>query len=537
MPYAYLTGIELVAMQGDHVVGRAPVQYDISHGDLITTSDGRYFAVLSGPAESNGGKQSPQLVAVDARSGQVQVHDCLACESIAAVGGPRVLANTNDGFLRFSLSESKPPLRFPAGDQFLDRLRLLSGAAGAALAATRDPFNALKEAFYVVHEDGVERKIAVIDRPEAHYYGPPAYRHKFVIGRSAATILPSGEARFAVSTAATRSDFPCAVDGKVSIFSSDGLLVEDTKLGIADHAHILPGIDGALAAVDLWWDNTGDLHAIVVNDTCGASNVGDATNSLTEWRLHDGHWLPVSGEQTRTTRQLGGRSSVTLLPRLPLTPSDQAYDLYLSQGGSQKKVGEDVIVLTTMETPSLPLQDPCKVDPVGCPPPSLLSLRKRLYSAPVPSLCEHPAGTLVDGALPGIPDNQGVVELAAKGEPENVIDNLAIGDITSDGVPEMAAVFDCSQGGVSWPEYVVVYSAEEKILGAIDLGDVALGEQVEHAGIERLKSSDDKFLLAFTTYNGAAFCVKKWSAELRWDGHSVTMQNLLPATNIPAVPC
>jgi hypothetical protein len=46
-----------------------------------------------------------------------------------------------------------------------------------------------------------------------------------------------------------------------------------------------------------------------------------------------------------------------------------------------------------------------------------------------------------------------------------------------------------------------------------------------------------RILVTFTTYNGAIFCVKKWSTELRWDGRAVAMQNVLQETKIPAVPC
>ncbi|MEV6831885.1 hypothetical protein [Amycolatopsis sp. NPDC051102] len=536
LPYAYLTGTELVVMHGDHVVGRAPVQYDISLGDLIATADGRYFAVLSGKATQGAEGRSPQLVAINAETGHAQIRDCATCNSIAPIGGSRVMVNTNEGFLRFDLSSSKLPLSFQTDQQPTDRLRLLSGTWDKVLVAGRDPIQVLKEAYYVLREDGSLHKIDTEDRPEAHAAGP-AYGQKYVIGRSAATILPTGEARFAVSTAARRRDLPCAVEGDILIFSANGRADVNTNLAPANHAHIWPGIDGALAALDLWWDTVGDLHAIVLNDTCGADNVGEPTSSLSEWRFHDAHWLQVSTRQTRALRQLSTRSNIVSLPRTPGSSTNEDYDLYLYQDGNRKKIADGVDLLATRDTTAPRLEDSCHVNPANCPSPDLIAARRQLSTAPVPSLCEHPAGTLVNGSLPGIPDNQGSVFLAANGSPMNVIDSLAVGDLTGDGVAETAAVLGCSQGGVSWPEYIVVYTPEKQILGSIDLGDIALAEQVEHADIERLKFQNGNVLLTFMSYNGAIFCAKKWSAKLHWDGHDVTMQDLTQAKSIPTVPC
>ena len=527
LPYAYITDAELVAMQGARVVGRAPVQYDVSHGDLVTTTDGQFFAVLSGPALTGADEQDLQLVVINATTGQVQIRDCPACESIAPIGGSQLMVDVSDGFLRFDLSISNPPLRFKPEQKPSEGFHLLSGTEGVVLAAARNPDNPGTEDFYVVRADGTSRKIATEDRPEAHAIGQQ-YHQKYGLGRSAASTLPTGEVRFAVSSAAIRRDLSCAMDGNVSVFSSDGQ-VEDAGLESTNHAQIRSGIDGALTAQDLWWDNAGELHAIIVNDTCGVDNVGETRTSIGEWRFRDRRWLQVSNDQTRAVRQLDGRSRVLLRPQAIGAWPELGYDLYLDEGGSEREIAQAAALLTTKGAFPIPLGDPCRINPANCParPPGVL---QRLYTAPVPSLCEHPAGTLADGSLPGLASNQGYVTLLAK-DSENVSDMLAIGDVTGDGVDDTAAVFLCSQGGVNWPENIVLYSSSMHILGSFDLGDVSPTD--EHADIERMKIHDGNVLLTWTSYQGAGFCLKKWSGKLHWDGRSLTMQNLAQAKNIP----
>jgi len=86
-----------------------------------------------------------------------------------------------------------------------------------------------------------------------------------------------------------------------------------------------------------------------------------------------------------------------------------------------------------------------------------------LASAPVPSLCGHKPGRLVNGKLPGIPANQGIVHLAGG----NLI---ALGDLTGDAIPDAAAVFTCNAGGVGHPDWIVFYGPGPTVLGAFDTG-------------------------------------------------------------------
>ena len=94
----------------------------------------------------------------------------------------------------------------------------------------------------------------------------------------------------------------------------------------------------------------------------------------------------------------------------------------------------------------------------------------RLPDAPVPSLCEHPAGNLVNGSLPGLGDNEGQVFLRldalATAKNGTASDALAIG---TDPSAAVAAVVSCDQGGVNWPDTVVVWNDALDLVAWVDL--------------------------------------------------------------------
>jgi hypothetical protein len=151
-----------------------------------------------------------------------------------------------------------------------------------------------------------------------------------------------------------------------------------------------------------------------------------------------------------------------------------------------------------------------------------------LERAPVPSLCGHPPGDLVDGSLPGIPENQGFVALHAK--LSDSTDGVVFGDLTGDDSIDAAVVFDCSQGGVNWPQQIVLYAPGPTILGAVDLGAVA---QFEHDDIQHMVITSGDVLVEWESYEGAGFCVKNWSAKLHWAKSEVDISDV---TELPAQP-
>jgi hypothetical protein len=94
------------------------------------------------------------------------------------------------------------------------------------------------------------------------------------------------------------------------------------------------------------------------------------------------------------------------------------------------------------------------------PSPALPALDEQaLRSAPVPALCGHPAGTLVDGHLPGTPPGEGGVELR----------ETAFGDLDGDGVAEGVAVIACAQGN-SVVRTVHVYKSPLAYVARVDAG-------------------------------------------------------------------
>ncbi|MGM7698650.1 hypothetical protein [Microbacterium sp. A84] len=95
-----------------------------------------------------------------------------------------------------------------------------------------------------------------------------------------------------------------------------------------------------------------------------------------------------------------------------------------------------------------------------------------LLTIEVPALCEHPAGTLVDGMLPGISENDGrvmlggsLVEEMQSGATESA---FALTGTDAEGEQFLAASVYCDRGGVAWPNQVVVWDAELAPVGVFE---------------------------------------------------------------------
>ncbi|WP_019874660.1 hypothetical protein [Sporichthya polymorpha] len=100
-----------------------------------------------------------------------------------------------------------------------------------------------------------------------------------------------------------------------------------------------------------------------------------------------------------------------------------------------------------------------------------LDLRE-LESLAVPSVCGHPAGTLVGGRLPGIAPGNGEVALASTLDPNRFNDFTSFGDLTGDGVADTVAVLKCSTAAGPGADVVVAYDSGARLLGSINLADV-----------------------------------------------------------------
>jgi hypothetical protein len=165
----------------------------------------------------------------------------------------------------------------------------------------------------------------------------------------------------------------------------------------------------------------------------------------------------------------------------------------------------------------------CKADPPspvpGTPAGNVVTLAD-LLSAPVPGLCRHDPGNLVNGQLQD--SHPGSVTIA------RTTDNgykVAFGNLTGDGNTDAAMVTDCSAGGVPWSETVQLYTAGPVRLGGVDLGDLTHSREV----VSDLSISDG---VAHVTWmangpNDAECCPTiKMTADLRWDGSNVSAQNV-----------
>ena len=148
-----------------------------------------------------------------------------------------------------------------------------------------------------------------------------------------------------------------------------------------------------------------------------------------------------------------------------------------------------------------------------------------LMSAPVPGLCKHDAGDLVNGQLPRQDPHYGYVAIAHKpatdGPPQ-----VAFGDLTGDGVDDGAMVTACNAGGVGWPATVQLYSAGPTRLGGIDLGDVTHGGRET---VTDLSISDGVVHVSWITQGpGEALCcgTVKMVGDLRVNVPSVNIENI-----------
>ena len=154
-----------------------------------------------------------------------------------------------------------------------------------------------------------------------------------------------------------------------------------------------------------------------------------------------------------------------------------------------------------------------------------------LRSAPVPALCTHPAGKLVGGKLPGVPAHDGYVEIAVhKGDYTEAPVRV---DLTGDGVEEIAAVIDCSAGGVAWPQVLVVYRTGLELLGHVDLGDVS---RAEHSTITGLTPEGRGMRMTWTSTEGCCSNERRFTGLVVWDGRGVAVRDVA-ARYVPGEQC
>ncbi|MBE1550703.1 hypothetical protein GGC64_004743 [Mycobacterium sp. OAS707] len=147
-----------------------------------------------------------------------------------------------------------------------------------------------------------------------------------------------------------------------------------------------------------------------------------------------------------------------------------------------------------------------------------------LLSAPVPELCEHEPGNLVNGQLPNQDPHNGQVRVARKGYPDGDY-WVAFGDLTGDGVEDGALVTECSAGGVPWAATVQLYAGGPTRLGGVDLSDLTHGREV----VTGLSIADGIAHVSWLTQgpDDPECCgTVRMTADLRWDGSRVVTENV-----------
>lgn len=139
-------------------------------------------------------------------------------------------------------------------------------------------------------------------------------------------------------------------------------------------------------------------------------------------------------------------------------------------------------------------------------------------TAEIPSMCGFPAGKLVDGKLP-------------KKHPEypsatapNIVDKKLIlaGDLTQDGVGDLAVAFYCDMGGVAWPSQIQMFENTDHGIAALgkpfNIGMLTGGAR----GVpESLTLKDGKLALidkAMRDNDAFAAPSGKIKATLAWNG-------------------
>ncbi|QHC57515.1 hypothetical protein [Rathayibacter sp. VKM Ac-2760] len=149
-----------------------------------------------------------------------------------------------------------------------------------------------------------------------------------------------------------------------------------------------------------------------------------------------------------------------------------------------------------------------------------------LRSAPIPSICEHPAGSLVDGSLPGIPENQGYAFMPAVTEATPAGTNLSL--VAAGGThddPVVAAVLRCNRGGVHWPDQVGLWTSSFEFLGLFEPAQAVDGFS---EAITELSASGESFTVRWVAGNeGDPSCCGTLSAEadVSWDGARININN------------
>jgi hypothetical protein len=148
-----------------------------------------------------------------------------------------------------------------------------------------------------------------------------------------------------------------------------------------------------------------------------------------------------------------------------------------------------------------------------------LTKLSQLKDAPIPASCGHKATR-----LHGFSRNFGTYRGFASLDTKRVV-FVALGRS-----PRKYAVIplDCSAGGVSWPELLLVYSVGPHLVGSVDLGRIKTAQ--EHEDVARLRPATRKVHVVWRGYEGAGFTVSTYTGTLTLAKGRVTLHHTGPLT-------
>jgi len=148
-----------------------------------------------------------------------------------------------------------------------------------------------------------------------------------------------------------------------------------------------------------------------------------------------------------------------------------------------------------------------------------------LLTAPVPSLCGLPAGTLAGGALPGVSVGQGRVSLGG-----TIVRDVGTGATSVmaavgsyAGKPVIAAAVNCATDSSDGVDQVVLWDKSFKVLGSFEVNAIATSST--GSSIHSISAAvDGGFDVRWRAVNSdEERCCGMKSAEvnLQWDGRSI----------------
>ncbi|PPF20451.1 MULTISPECIES: hypothetical protein [unclassified Rathayibacter] len=146
-------------------------------------------------------------------------------------------------------------------------------------------------------------------------------------------------------------------------------------------------------------------------------------------------------------------------------------------------------------------------------------------SAPVPALCEFDAGTLVDGVLPTPADEPGGVYLHDEGVSTGAHLAVLAAPTTADAAG--VSVIGCSHGGVNWPDSLVFYAADGRVLDAIGLPEIVPGGYRDQV-LDLTADADGGFRVSWYWEDlGGSQPTRPVTATMRWDGTRLVIADVL----------